>query len=227
MNTGNPTHRNDMPFPDTISVVSINYRTPLLLDECVRSFTDFYPDIPFLIVDNGSQDDSLETIRKLEQDLPGVSSVLFEENRYHGPAMDAALRRLESDYVFFLDSDTVTKQGGFLEEMAALCAPPTCYGVGKIVHINRRGFAVLSGLPALASAYMLIDRKLYLTLPPFVHHGFPGLQNFRAAREAGFRLAEYPINEYIHHLGRGTAALYGYGLGLRSRLDFVLHKLGF
>ncbi len=211
-----------------VSVAVIHYQTPALLDECVCSFTSFYPDVPLLIVDNGSQDESPATIRTLVQDLRNVSAMMLRENRYHGPGMDIALRELESDYVFFLDSDTVTQRGGFLEEMAALCASPDIYGVGRIVRVNRRGFAASTGFPALASSYMLIDRKIYHTLPPFAHHGFPALQNFRAARKAACgRLVEYPVNEYIDHLGRGTAARYGYGLGLKSRIDFVLNKLGF
>lgn len=210
-----------------VSIVVVNFQTPDMLETAVRSFSRFYPEIPLLIVDNGSQDASRDVIGRLCGDLGPVAAVLLDENRYHGPAMDLALRRLESDYVFFLDSDTETRRRGFLEEMVAACEPDDVYGAGKVVHVNRRGFAEPSGIPVLVSAYMLVDRTIYLELPPFVHHGLPALQNFRAAREAGYRLVDYPIDEYVDHFGRGTAERFGYGLGLRGRIDYLLNKLGF
>lgn len=215
-----------MSLADRVNVAVVNYQTPDLLDTAVRSFNPFYPNVPLMIVDNGSQDASREAVSLLQEDHASVTALLLDGNRYHGPAMDLALRHLESDYVFFLDSDTETRKGGFLEDMVALCEPPDVYGVGQITSVNRRGFAVRSGLPVLVSAYMLIDRKRYLELPPFIHHGLPTLQNFRAADKAGLRLAEYPIDEFVEHLGRGTADRFGYGLDLKSRVDYVLHKLG-
>ena len=67
----------------------------------------------------------------------------------------------------------------------------------------------------------------YETLPPFVHHGLPVLANMRAAHARGLRVAPFPIADYVWHKGRGTAARFGYGLGWRSRLDYLLHRLGF
>ncbi len=215
-----------MSLPDRVNVAVVNYQTADLLDTAVRSFSRFYPHVPLMIVDNGSEDSSPETISLLREDHDNVTALLLDANRYHGPAMDLALRRLESDYVFLLDSDTETRKGGFLEALVALCEPADVYGAGHVTHVNRRGFAARSGLPVLVSAFMLIDRNTYLDLPPFIHHGLPTLQNFRAAAEAGYRLAEYPVDEFVEHVGRGTAERFGYGLGLKSRIDYVLHKLG-
>ncbi|MEX0822080.1 MAG: glycosyltransferase family 2 protein [Rhodothermales bacterium] len=210
-----------------VHVIVVNYQTPDLLDTAVRSFVEHYPDVPLLIVDNGSRDASRDVIETLHADLANVSSLRLEENRYHGPAMDLALRHVDVDYVFLLDSDTKTMRGGFLEEMLARSEEPNVYGVGKIAEVNERGFAATRGIPVLVSAYMLIDRERYLDLPPFIHHGLPALQNFRAAAEAGYRLEPFPVDEYIEHFGRGTAERYGYGLGWKGRLDYLLNKLGF
>lgn len=209
-----------------VHTVVVNYQTPALLDTAVRSFAAKYPDVPLLIVDNGSRDASRDVIGTLREDLGSVSSILLEENRYHGPAMDLALRHVDADFVFFLDSDTETRRGGFLEEMLAISEDPNVYGVGKVAEVNERGFAARRGIPVLVSAYMLIDRERYLNLPPFVHHGLPALENFRSAAEAGYRLKSYPVDEYIEHFGRGTAERYGYGLGWKGRLDYLLNKLG-
>lgn len=215
-----------MSLADCVHAAVVNYQTPDLLDTAVRSFSRFYPHVSMLIVDNGSDDVSRDAIGLLREDLDNVTALLLDENRFHGPAMDLALRRLEADYVFLLDSDTETHRGGFLEEMLALCKPADVYGAGKIVRVNRRGFAARTGTPVLVSAFMLIDRTAYLGLPPFMHHGLPALKNFRSAADAGLHLAEYPVDDFVDHLGRGTAERYGYGLGWKGRIDYVLNKLG-
>lgn len=216
-----------MSIEHLVAAAVVNYQTPDLLETAVRSFHRMYPDVHLLIIDNGSSDESPEVIAALERELgPSISSKLLPENRYHGPAMDLALRDLDARFVYLFDSDTETTRGGFLEEMIEKGTPDDVYGVGKVAHVNQRGFAARSGVPVLVSAFMLLKRDLYLKLPPFVHHGLPALENFRAAAGRSYGLVPYPIEEYVTHFGRGTAERYGYGLGLRSRLDYLLNKLG-
>ncbi len=216
-----------MSIEHRVSAAVVNYQTPDLLETAVRSFHSFYPAVKVLVIDNGSSDDSPERIDALCGCLgDSVEGRFLSENRFHGPAMDLALRALDTPLVYIFDSDTETVREGFLEEMTRLASRDEVYGVGRITHVNRRGFAAKSGIPVLVSAYMMIKRRLYLDLPPFVHHGLPVLANFSAAAQRGHTLESYPIDEFVNHLGRGTAERYGYGLGLRSRLDYLLNKLG-
>lgn len=213
----------------TVAAAVVNYQTPDLLEPAVRTFHAAYPDVRLLIIDNGSSDDSPALVQALADELgPAVHAELLAENIFHGPAMHRALCELEAPYVYIFDSDTETRRGGFLEAMVAhLAASPQAYGVGQVVRANRRGFRDEGGAPVLASAHMLLERRIYQTLPPFVHHGLPALRNFEAAAEQGYELLAFPIEDYVLHKGRGTAERFGYGLGLRSKLDFVLNKLGF
>lgn len=216
-----------MSIEHRVSAAVVNYQTPDLLETAVSSFHSFYPAVKVLVIDNGSSDDSAERIDALCGRLGDtVEGRFLSENRFHGPAMDVALRALDTPLVYIFDSDTETVKDGFLEEMTRLASPEEVYGVGRITHVNRRGFAAKSGIPVLVSAYMMVKRRLYLDLPPFVHHGLPVLANFTAAAQRGYALESYPIDEFVNHLGRGTAERYGYGLGLRSRLDYLLNKLG-
>lgn len=211
----------------SVAAAVVNFQTPDLLEAAVRSFKRFYPRVPLLILDNGSEDDSPALIDRLAAELPATEALLLDANIFHGPAMHRALAHLDAPYVYIFDSDTVTRRGGFLEPMHALFGDdPATYGVGQVVRANHRGFADARGVPVLASAYMLLDRARYHTLPPFIHHGLPVLQNLTAAHEQRLALKSFPIETYVDHLGRGTAARYGYGLGLRSRLDYLLNKLG-
>ena len=101
-----------------VTTVIINYQTPDYLEKSVTSFKKFYANIPLLIIDNGSKDESLKVIDKLENKFEHLRSQRLNKNIFHGPAMDLAARELvHSKYIFFLDSDTETRKGGFLENM--------------------------------------------------------------------------------------------------------------
>lgn len=210
-----------------ITTVIINYQTPDLLEAAVNSFKIVYPDIPLLIIDNGSKDDSIELIKNLSNELNKTSYLFLDKNIYHGPAMDLAAREhVNSDNIFFLDSDTETFKGGFLETMHHHLSQKNVYGAGEVITVNKRGFKSKTGYKILLTPYMLIDRNKYLMLPPFIHHGQPTINNFKAAGKDGYHLENFAISEYIHHHWRGTANRFGYGLGLRGKMDFVLNKLG-
>jgi glycosyltransferase involved in cell wall biosynthesis len=213
---------------NSVSVVVVNYQTPDLLEKAVTSFAALYPDIPICIVDNGSKGDSPERCEALRSHFPEtVRLIRNESNVFHGPAMDQAIHAVSSPFVFILDSDTVSHTGGFLEEMIDMIeSDSNCYTVGQEVTVSRRGFARAGGLSVPVSAFLLLRREMYLQLPPFEHHGLPVLKNCTAAAARGWRICSYPIERYIDHIGRGTAKKYGYGLGFRSRLDYLLNRLG-
>lgn len=219
---------------DTISerlsrtcAVIVNYRTPDLIERAVRSFMEAYPGVRTIVVDNGSEDESVALLERLERELaPALSVEFLKENLGHGPAMHRVIARREFDYYFFLDSDTETRRGGFLEEMLAAFDDPSVYAVGEIAPLNKRGFLDPKGIPVLVAAFMLIRESSYRALPPFEHHGAPTLANFTEAERKGMRLVDFPIQDYIAHLCRGTASRFGYGLGVKGKVNYVLNKLG-
>lgn len=190
---------------------------------------DQYPDVPVVIVDNGSRDESKTVIRKLIEDYGGgVTVTLLDDNVGHGPAMDVALRASTDEWMFFLDSDTRTNRGGFLEAMLELArSGPDILGVGEIAPINRRGYLDPNGTPAFVAAFMLIHRERYLQCRPFVNHGAPGVRLFWDAAKRGFRLVDFPIQDYIDHLCRGTVRRFGYAsLGIGAKVNDLLQKIG-
>ncbi len=220
----------------SVRVVIVHYRTIDLLQTAVTTLRAHYPNIPLTIVDNGATEETrraVEEVRRLSPEYTQVISV--EENGGHGPGMDLAIRQAEEHYIFCLDSDTVVDRGGFLEEMSAQLqseGDQMMLGVGRIVYMDRRGFGAgerqgRHTIPALDPAYMMIDAQLYRTLPRFAHHGSPVVGTFAAAQKRGLQIGRFEIETYITHLHRGTVQRHGYGLGLKSKIDFILHKLGF
>lgn len=213
-----------------ITTVIINFQTPDLLKEAVNSFKSFYPDTKLLLIDNGSKDDGVSklVIEDLSLNHKNTEAVLLENNIYHGPAMDKAIRDyISSKYTFFLDSDTETIKGGFLELMVEiLSVSEKNYGVGEITKANKRGYKAEDGEDILLTPYMMIDNEIYKGLNPFIHHGQPTIYNFIDAREKGYKLKKFEVSSYINHLWRGTASKFGYGLGVKGKIDYILNKLG-
>lgn len=213
-----------------LSAVIVHYQTPDLLKKAVESFKYHYPEIPLVVLDNGSDSEVVNQVAEWIDSKSNTQWVRLPNNMYHGPAMDFAARQIvKSKYVFFLDSDTETKARGFLEQiLERLESDEKNYAAGMFNRVNKRGFSTNkpSGEIILQTPYMVVKRLLYLQLPPFIHHGQPTLQNFREAWLKGFQLVEYPMSDSIDHLWRGTARKMGYGLGWRAKLEYVLNKIG-
>ena len=212
-------------------IVIVNYQTPDLIKRAVDSFRRFYPDESLLLIDNGSQDESVPILKNLVSEYPDKTEILLNtSNIYHGPAMDQALRYVQNQYVAFLDSDCVVLRGGFLESMnSTLSENDSHYIVGRRVFMNRRGFEIrkeTNGFPYIRPICMIVKRELYISLPPFQHHGTPCLANMRAASECGYALIDFPVDDYVCHKGRGTAERHGYNLGWRGKWNYLLNKMG-
>ncbi len=211
-----------------VTTVIINYQTPDLLEAAVDSFKEFYPGVKLLIVDNGSEDHSKEAIETMVAKYPQTEGQYFKENIYHGPAMHEVLsKHLMTSFAFFLDSDTETKKKGFLEEMIQEASHEKVYGVGEIITTNERGFKSEKGIDVLLTPFMLIKTNVYSKFSPFIHHGQPTILNFKEAQNSGYKLKGYPVSDYIFHHWRGTAKRFGYGLGVKGKVDYILNKLGF
>jgi glycosyltransferase involved in cell wall biosynthesis len=213
---------------DEISVLIVNYRTLELTARCLESLQAYYPPVKIILVDNGSADESTAYIRKMAERFANIQAILNPKNRYHGPALDQGLRTARTRLVFCLDSDCEILRSGFLEAMAAFFADPRCYAVGELVQMNRFGYPVPPAkgrtFPYIHPRRMLLSRDKYLELGRFGHHGAPCLANMRQAVQRSYHLHDFPIQEYILHLGRGTCDSYGYGLGLRHTIENLFNR---
>ncbi|MDA0986142.1 MAG: glycosyltransferase family 2 protein [Bacteroidetes bacterium] len=212
-----------------LTTIVINFQTPDLIKTAVESFRKFYPEEELLIIDNGSKDElSKDVILALSKKNSKTKTLFLSNNIFHGPAMNLAIKTTFTKYLFFLDSDTKTIYGGFLEKMMSeLSVSEKNYAIGKRDSVNKRGFITkTNGIPIVRSSYMMLKRESYFLFPEFCHQGLPSYENFKEANQNGFSLLSFPIENYIEHAGRGTASKFGYKLGLKSKIDFALNKLG-
>ncbi len=204
-----------MKIEDRVTAVSVNFMTKDFTQDCFESFRFFYPSLPFILVDNGSEDESTEFIRSVGEG-DNVTAIFNERNRGHGFGLDRGIRAAQTPYVFTIDSDCIVLQGGFLELMlvefesdSLLCA------LGQTFEIPE--YPELYPQQSVAHpAAMLLDREKYLPLRPFEGSSAPSVNTLIAAQfEHGYHVQsfptrwtpnppELPIGDYILHICLGT-----------------------
>ncbi|MEE8826062.1 MAG: glycosyltransferase family 2 protein [Eubacteriales bacterium] len=92
-----------------VSILIINYRTPELVADCVRSVIEKTEDVSYeiIVVDNGSGDGSLQ---KMKSTLPeSVRLIDAGHNLGFGRANNLAARYASGTYLFLLNSDTLLR----------------------------------------------------------------------------------------------------------------------
>jgi glycosyltransferase involved in cell wall biosynthesis len=213
-----------------LTAIVVNFRT---LDEtrtCLTTLRKAYPRLRVIAIDNGSMDESTDFLRQLEARDDFLHVIVNETNVFHGPALDQGMRAAETDLVFLLDSDCEIRHGGFLEPLVqAFESDPLLYAIGKRGYTNRRGYGPISSREKwtyyVHPFAAVLDRRKYLTLPPFVHHGAPLYRNMWGAAKAGYHLRHVTIEDHVVHRRRATASVHGYGYGRRLRLQARMNSL--
>ena len=91
-----------------VSVVIINYNYGCFLREAVNSvFSQSYPNIECIIVDNASDDDSADIITALSRQYPSVIVIQRADNAGMNIAAIEGFETSSGEYVVFLDADDV------------------------------------------------------------------------------------------------------------------------
>lgn len=112
-----------------VSIV-LNWNNYLDSRDCIESLKSIsYENHDIVVVDNGSEDDSLENLR---DDFPDVEFVPLDQNRGFSGGMNAgiswALER-DADYVWILNNDVVVKDNQILNELLHYFDDPSVGGV--------------------------------------------------------------------------------------------------
>lgn len=189
----------------------INYKTLDLTSTLLNSLNEFYPTLPLLVIDNGSNDDSTDYLRQIEQ--PNIKVIFNDSNYGHGLALHQAMEVCKTKYLLTFDSDCKVLKPGFIEKMnQAFKSNHNLYAIGQMVTVDATGHNFLghNALPYIHPSTAMFDVRKYFTLRPFYHHGAPCLQNMVSAIEHGYDLLDYPtIREFVYHQDGGTGGRYG------------------
>ncbi|MDT7856645.1 glycosyltransferase [Rubrivirga sp. S365] len=111
-----------MSAPPLVSILMPAYNAERWLAESIASAAgQTYPNVEVVVVDDGSEDGSVEVARSFEE--RGVR-VIEQENKGACAARNAALEESNGDYIKFLDADDVLLPGAVAAQFAALEGEP-------------------------------------------------------------------------------------------------------
>lgn len=110
-----------------VSVVIPSWNGRRLLEACLASLrTQTLPDFETIIVDNGSDDDSVAFLRERH---PEVSVVELEANLGFAGATNEGIRRAHGRYIVFLNNDVIAQPAWLAELVACAERHPRAAGV--------------------------------------------------------------------------------------------------
>lgn len=101
-----------------IAAVVVNWNGNTFLPQCLESLRNqSFQDMTTIVVDNGSKDDSVLTVR---QQFPEVTLIALPENQGFAAANNIAIRQANADYVALLNNDAVAHPLWLENLMAAM-----------------------------------------------------------------------------------------------------------
>ncbi len=125
-----------------LSIIIVNYKTPLLVIDCINSIVNQTTETAFeiIVVDNASGDDSVLIIQKA---FPAIMVIPMDYNAGFSRANNAGIRKSKGDFVLLLNSNTIVLDHA-LDKCVALFKTSDCVACG-VQLLNVDGSMQVSG----------------------------------------------------------------------------------
>jgi glycosyltransferase involved in cell wall biosynthesis len=180
--------------------------------EVLRESVD---DFEVVVVDDGSEDDSVAVLREVAARLPNVRLVIHERNRGYGGAIRSGIGAATKDWIFYTDGD-----GQYDPREIKLLVDASADAVDVVQGYKvRRGdgvvrtvigvvwhqaVAVLFGLPVRDTDcdFRLIRRPVVQALAFESFSGVFPVELVWRLKTAGARFVEVPVHHYAREHGR-------------------------
>ena len=155
-----------------VSIVLVNFRTPAMTLECVKSLASHCRAIPseIIVVDNGSGDNSVECLR--DSPVPLVL-VPLPVNIGFGGGCNAGARVAKGEYIYLLNNDTLMEEDSVRALVDFLKDTPSAVAVGS-------GLCCLDKTPQLAAFNFPTPLRILVgarNIGPAIERRFPSLRN--------------------------------------------------
>ena len=122
-----------------ISIITPNYNYGNYIGQTIQSVIDQnYPDFEYIIVDDGSTDNSVEIIQSFVDKYPDKITLIQQENKGQTPAVNVALKHVTGDIIGWINSDDTYFDKAFNKIINAFNKYPDSDAVfGDIIIINK------------------------------------------------------------------------------------------
>lgn len=128
------------------SIIVPAYNVESLIEKCIQSVLDqTYSDFELIIVDDGSQDSTLEVCTSYASSDPRIK-VFHKQNGGHTSARNEGLKNSTGKYILFLDSDD-----WLTPQTLACCSETVSDNDSDIVIFNMKAFPSEAVFPVLIS----------------------------------------------------------------------------
>lgn len=107
-----------------ISIITPSYNQGQYIEETIRSvLLQDYPNIEYIIIDGGSNDSSVEVIKKYESK---IAYFVSEKDNGQSDAINKGFKRANGEYIAWLNSDDVYTEKAVSKAVKALQENPDC-----------------------------------------------------------------------------------------------------
>jgi glycosyltransferase involved in cell wall biosynthesis len=130
------------------SIIIPHFNIPELLTRCLKSIP-LRDDVQTIVIDDGSNKESLEALKEIEQAFPKVQFI-YQENRGGGAARNKGLAEAMGRYILFMDADDYFNYciNEILDQYKDSCADIVYFNVNSVdtnlythsyrcIHINK------------------------------------------------------------------------------------------
>ncbi|HUS59890.1 MAG TPA: glycosyltransferase family 2 protein [Nevskiaceae bacterium] len=125
-----------------VSIVILNWNTKELLKQCLESLKKSRGDLEteVIVVDNGSQDGSVEMIKQFKSSTPDLKLHFIANKKNLGFARgnNQAIKMATGDFVMLLNSDTIVQKGA-IEKLAVYLIKSPKIAVASPLLLNKDG----------------------------------------------------------------------------------------
>ena len=151
-----------------LSVVIVSYNVRDYLEICLQSVSRALEGIEgeVFVVDNHSDDDSVETVRS---QYPWVRLIENQENMGFSRANNIAIREARGEYVLLLNPDTIVEEATLREVLRFMEEHPKAGGAGVMMH-NADGSLAPESRRALPTPWVSCLKMLGFTKRYYMSH---------------------------------------------------------
>lgn len=132
----------------SLAIIIVNYRVPLLLEQCLESVWIAKESLPLCevwVVDNASEDGSVDYVRAR---FPEVNYIENHQNLGFSRANNQAIRLTHAEFVLLLNPDTVITSTTLVASLREMLERPRCGALGvrmfdirgRYLRESKRGF---------------------------------------------------------------------------------------